>query len=200
MRIIDFVQLVIRETVSQTGNPPDKIYLSHDLIPDFCQQTGIPKNPSLLMFSTLYNGINIYEDIWTRNSREIQIHFDNTGNNWQTFDFNSFLPMNPNQVQIKIITNNASNASFGSPKISGSTPNPVPPPPQPNSANQYNPYGNYVVANPSWTTTINGLFNDSSDNTNITLPKTVCFHDWKDYIGFTERYKYCSKCDQKDKT
>lgn len=25
-----------------------------------------------------------------------------------------------------------------------------------------------------------------------------CSHHWKEYIGFTERYKYCTKCDSKD--
>jgi hypothetical protein len=25
-----------------------------------------------------------------------------------------------------------------------------------------------------------------------------CSHDWKEYIGFTERYKYCTKCDNKE--
>ena len=25
-----------------------------------------------------------------------------------------------------------------------------------------------------------------------------CSHDWKEYIGFTERYNYCSKCDVKE--
>lgn len=25
-----------------------------------------------------------------------------------------------------------------------------------------------------------------------------CSHDWKEYIGFTERYNYCTKCDNKE--
>jgi hypothetical protein len=25
-----------------------------------------------------------------------------------------------------------------------------------------------------------------------------CSHDWKEYIGFTERYNYCTKCDTKE--
>lgn len=25
-----------------------------------------------------------------------------------------------------------------------------------------------------------------------------CIHEWKDYHGFTEKYKYCARCDQKD--
>lgn len=25
----------------------------------------------------------------------------------------------------------------------------------------------------------------------------LCLHDWKEYIGFTERYWYCEKCDAK---
>lgn len=24
-----------------------------------------------------------------------------------------------------------------------------------------------------------------------------CFHDWKQYTGFTESYEYCTKCDKK---
>ena len=24
-----------------------------------------------------------------------------------------------------------------------------------------------------------------------------CYHDWKEYIGFTEKYWYCEKCDAK---
>jgi hypothetical protein len=24
-----------------------------------------------------------------------------------------------------------------------------------------------------------------------------CFHDWKEYVGFTEKYWYCEKCDAK---
>lgn len=27
--------------------------------------------------------------------------------------------------------------------------------------------------------------------------KIECFHDWKEYIGFTESFKYCTKCDKK---
>lgn len=26
-----------------------------------------------------------------------------------------------------------------------------------------------------------------------------CEHDWKDYQGFTDSFKYCSKCDEKNK-
>lgn len=26
-----------------------------------------------------------------------------------------------------------------------------------------------------------------------------CWHDWKEYVGFTERYWYCEKCDVKSK-
>ena len=28
--------------------------------------------------------------------------------------------------------------------------------------------------------------------------KLHCSHDWKEYIGFIERYKYCTKCDSKE--
>jgi len=27
-----------------------------------------------------------------------------------------------------------------------------------------------------------------------------CWHNWKEYIGFTERYYYCTKCDEKKGT
>lgn len=28
--------------------------------------------------------------------------------------------------------------------------------------------------------------------------KTInCWHDWKEYVGFTEKYWYCEKCDNK---
>lgn len=30
------------------------------------------------------------------------------------------------------------------------------------------------------------------------VPKIKCTHEWKEYIGFTERYKYCTKCDSKE--
>ena len=37
--------------------------------------------------------------------------------------------------------------------------------------------------------------------TNIAAMKTtVCIHDWKNYTGFTEVYKYCSKCNEKDRS
>lgn len=25
----------------------------------------------------------------------------------------------------------------------------------------------------------------------------VCFHEWKDYVGFTNRFHYCDKCEEK---
>lgn len=28
-------------------------------------------------------------------------------------------------------------------------------------------------------------------------PNLDCWHDWKDYIGITHVYRYCSKCDKK---
>lgn len=31
------------------------------------------------------------------------------------------------------------------------------------------------------------------------LVELSCEHEWKEYNGFSERYKYCSKCDEKDK-
>jgi len=27
----------------------------------------------------------------------------------------------------------------------------------------------------------------------------VCIHEFKDYVGLTETYKYCVKCDEKEK-
>ena len=27
--------------------------------------------------------------------------------------------------------------------------------------------------------------------------QNVCFHDWKKYVGFTEVYFFCEKCDEK---
>lgn len=29
--------------------------------------------------------------------------------------------------------------------------------------------------------------------------KNECYHLWKEYLGFTERYFYCIKCDKKEK-
>jgi hypothetical protein len=29
--------------------------------------------------------------------------------------------------------------------------------------------------------------------------QTKCNHEWVEYIGFTERYDYCKKCDLKDR-
>lgn len=39
------------------------------------------------------------------------------------------------------------------------------------------------------TTQINGTWNS---------PEKSCVHEWKEYIGFTERYNYCTKCDSKE--
>ncbi len=25
----------------------------------------------------------------------------------------------------------------------------------------------------------------------------ACSHDWKEYVGFTQKYDYCTKCDEK---
>lgn len=31
-------------------------------------------------------------------------------------------------------------------------------------------------------------------------PRAVaCYHEWKEYIGFTDKYYYCTKCNEKQK-
>lgn len=41
---------------------------------------------------------------------------------------------------------------------------------------------------------------DDSANKDADPPKPKhCWHDWKEYLGFTERYWYCEKCDEKSK-
>jgi hypothetical protein len=39
---------------------------------------------------------------------------------------------------------------------------------------------------------------DENVNKDADPPKPKhCWHEWKEYIGFTERYWYCEKCDNK---
>ena len=38
---------------------------------------------------------------------------------------------------------------------------------------------------------------DNNSTTQL-MTEIKCSHDWKEYIGFTERYNYCTKCDSKD--
>jgi hypothetical protein len=39
---------------------------------------------------------------------------------------------------------------------------------------------------------------DEQINKDAEPPKPKhCWHEWKEYIGFTERYWYCEKCDNK---
>lgn len=33
--------------------------------------------------------------------------------------------------------------------------------------------------------------------TTVSLKTTSCIHEYKEYIGFTERYNYCTKCNEK---
>ena len=41
---------------------------------------------------------------------------------------------------------------------------------------------------------------DENANKDAEPPKPKhCWHEWKEYIGFTERYWYCEKCDNKSK-
>jgi hypothetical protein len=41
---------------------------------------------------------------------------------------------------------------------------------------------------------------DEKANKDADPPKPKhCWHDWKEYLGFTERYWYCEKCDEKSK-
>lgn len=45
-------------------------------------------------------------------------------------------------------------------------------------------------------------FYDTSDNWEIDQPydqiqKDNCWHNWSKYVGFTEKYQYCTKCDKK---
>lgn len=38
----------------------------------------------------------------------------------------------------------------------------------------------------------------SFENGSESVPATlICNHTWKNYEGFTERYQYCEKCDEK---
>lgn len=32
---------------------------------------------------------------------------------------------------------------------------------------------------------------------NNSKTQEACWHTWKEYIGFTEKYKFCTKCDLK---
>ena len=39
---------------------------------------------------------------------------------------------------------------------------------------------------------------DDKANKDAEPPKPKhCWHEWKEYVGFTERYWYCEKCDNK---
>lgn len=38
---------------------------------------------------------------------------------------------------------------------------------------------------------------DENVNKDAEVAKKNCWHDWKEYIGFTEKYWYCEKCDAK---
>lgn len=42
-----------------------------------------------------------------------------------------------------------------------------------------------------WSLPFNG------NNNNVDTNEDMCYHDWKDYNGFTEVYKYCTKCEAK---
>lgn len=78
---------------------------------------------------------------------------------------------------------------------------PLPPPPQPG---QWNPYGHlHAALKPP----IPGYGNAASIKTNylddkvpVELEKTPCTHTWANYNGLIESYRYCTKCDTKDKS
>lgn len=44
-------------------------------------------------------------------------------------------------------------------------------------------------------------FEEEKEQDKNTIPSKDknCWHDWKEYIGFTEKYWYCEKCDVKSK-
>jgi hypothetical protein len=52
----------------------------------------------------------------------------------------------------------------------------------------------YYVDNSSIDDWESVLLWDSEGNTN-----KHCFHEWKEYVGFTDKYDYCLKCDAKSK-
>jgi hypothetical protein len=39
----------------------------------------------------------------------------------------------------------------------------------------------------------------TADYTSDILQIEGCFHEWKLYEGFTDRFHYCVKCDEKDR-
>lgn len=39
---------------------------------------------------------------------------------------------------------------------------------------------------------------DKEPSKENTVNVVFCLHDWRQYEGFTEKYKYCAKCDEKD--
>ncbi len=47
---------------------------------------------------------------------------------------------------------------------------------------------------------LNGGWDKVDQGFELKLDNSICMnHDWVEYIGFTEVYKYCKKCDKKDK-
>lgn len=60
-------------------------------------------------------------------------------------------------------------------------------------------YGNSVLV--SWGGTAGQNVWAKSDLVPVNYSKNTllkgCYHDWKDYFGINEQYKYCTKCDEK---
>lgn len=53
----------------------------------------------------------------------------------------------------------------------------------------------YLCMSGSW---YGSLYSDLPVGNNpVDTPEEMCYHDWVDYKGFTEDYKYCLKCDAK---
>lgn len=41
------------------------------------------------------------------------------------------------------------------------------------------------------------VYGNNSSSKPTDFVASSCFHDWEKYVGFTETYYYCKKCDEK---
>lgn len=57
---------------------------------------------------------------------------------------------------------------------------------------------NNSITQPITTDDVNKIFQYAILKMYEGVTKVECAHDWKEYIGFTERYNYCTKCDTKE--
>ena len=44
---------------------------------------------------------------------------------------------------------------------------------------------------------LSGYWSLPSGYNSVDSSGDMCYHDWKDYHGFSEDYKFCTKCDAK---